>query len=577
MQQNILFLGMNKKYLYIIGVFFSIIILSVCSCQDGKTDEEKHLLHLTKNTLWDNPAYSELDVEDFYEYRKDVLGPSLVSYIERIDTMGISDEETVAFVDSLEKVDAPMKGLLLMYAFNYLQCTISEDALTKDTMLYFIRKGYEIAEKYENIPQSLFFCYWNNSIINLSNINEHDVIHKESQKLLRICQEQNIILGSIYSYYAIGYCLMDEGDYTMAQEQFEEADKVAEEFFPELIGQNWRKGDFTLSDMLSMYVGARLLELRCCIEGGDIDWIRKNEKELLELADKCEDNVDVGTVLSYMAMYYDKVGDVASCQKMLGRMSEQMKRWRIYEEKDENAVFHTICSFYFSAQIKRALSHNNPKEAMHYVDSLPDYFVNGRQDLMAQIYEGLGDKDKVLECLKKVNKSNEKRLNGHNRNTLRSMSAAVSDYNQQMQMMRQEMEHNRTRTLLIVIVLFLAIALVFALGIFLYGQKKHNTRLNHALTKAKMANHAKDIFLKNMNHEVHTPLNHIYGFAQLMADRSEALTENDAREMADAICQGSVQLTQILDNVVEVTDKISKLDKLEDMESVLKDIQNEND
>lgn len=133
-------------------------------------------------------------------------------------------------------------------------------------------------------------------------------------------------------------------------------------------------------------------------------------------------------------------------------------------------------------------------------------------------------------------------------------------------------------------VIILSVVMIF----FMWGIRERNRkhlmlleRKNNALMKAsKEAEEArefaenesnlKSIFLKNLSHEIRTPLNQIYGFAQLLEDESVPMAPEEKQEMVKAICEGSAHLTRIINNAGEVTEKLSGLTKLEDVESVLK-------
>lgn len=81
----------------------------------------------------------------------------------------------------------------------------------------------------------------------------------------------------------------------------------------------------------------------------------------------------------------------------------------------------------------------------------------------------------------------------------------------------------------------------------------------------------KSIFLGNLSHEIRTPLNQIYGFAQLLSNEDFPLSEEEMRDMAGHICNGASHLTNVIDNLDVVTEKLNKLTKLEEVESVLKE------
>lgn len=133
-------------------------------------------------------------------------------------------------------------------------------------------------------------------------------------------------------------------------------------------------------------------------------------------------------------------------------------------------------------------------------------------------------------------------------------------------------------------IIILCVVMIF----FMWGMRERNRkhlmlleRKNQALMRAnKEAEEArvfaenesrlKTVFLQNISHEIRTPLNQIYGFAQLLADENMPLSEEEKQDMVKYVCDSSAHLTRVIENVGEVTEKLSKLTTLEDVESVLK-------
>lgn len=68
---------------------------------------------------------------------------------------------------------------------------------------------------------------------------------------------------------------------------------------------------------------------------------------------------------------------------------------------------------------------------------------------------------------------------------------------------------------------------------------------------AEAANRAKSSFLANMSHEIRTPLNSIMGFGDLLLDPDN--TEEDRTEFVDAIQRNGKLLTQIIDDILDLS------------------------
>ena len=77
--------------------------------------------------------------------------------------------------------------------------------------------------------------------------------------------------------------------------------------------------------------------------------------------------------------------------------------------------------------------------------------------------------------------------------------------------------------------------------------------------------------MKNMTHEFHTPLNALQGFSQILADPDFPIDEESTREMAGEMVKAAEHMTRLLDNILEVTEKLSQLDHLEEVESIIKE------
>lgn len=407
-------------------------------------------------------------------------------------------------------------------------------------------------------------------MICLSNVRAYDQVNIEAQKLLRICEKQNMPLGSMFAHIALGYCFMDEADNYVAQEQFMQADSVAQRFFPTVLGEKWKDNDMATSDILSIYTSMKLLQLRCASGRKDTAWIRNNEAEIFNIKSMTTDVVDNATVLTVMAQYYNDIGNEKMYQKMITESANLLQKHDMMNQRDKNSVFYNCCVFYYQARVEHALKHHNTAEAERLIKELPDFFKDNGLGLSVELYRQQGKTHEALETLTKIHKNDLEKLNGRNRSSILAIANSTAIHDKEMQLMHVKINHTKAQVKYNIILLILALALIIALTYFLIHQRRMNRRLNHALHAAEKANAAKDIFLKNMTHELHTPLNHVSGFAQILADRSTPLDDESTRQMADAINEGSMQLTNILDNVIEVTDKLTKLDKLEDVDSIFK-------
>jgi PAS domain S-box-containing protein len=82
-------------------------------------------------------------------------------------------------------------------------------------------------------------------------------------------------------------------------------------------------------------------------------------------------------------------------------------------------------------------------------------------------------------------------------------------------------------------------------------RKEFESNLKSAKDAAESANRLKSSFLANMSHEIRTPLGAILGFSQLL--REKGLSEADREEYLDIINRSGQSLTQIIDDILDLS------------------------
>lgn len=107
---------------------------------------------------------------------------------------------------------------------------------------------------------------------------------------------------------------------------------------------------------------------------------------------------------------------------------------------------------------------------------------------------------------------------------------------------------------------FCAILLLFVmlgLSVFLHHRKvmmqeleNANEQLHKTNDDLERAINVKNTFLRNMTHELHTPMNAIDGFAQVLDFSEGQLDETSLKEMTSAIRNSSHQLNMLIDNII---------------------------
>lgn len=103
-------------------------------------------------------------------------------------------------------------------------------------------------------------------------------------------------------------------------------------------------------------------------------------------------------------------------------------------------------------------------------------------------------------------------------------------------------------------ILILALASVLALaGVFIAVQTRTNRRLARAKRAAEESDRMKGIFIRNITHEINTPLNAIVGFAELAA-ATPPPSEEERSSYIDIIQENSGFLQKLVDDVLYISD-----------------------
>lgn len=109
----------------------------------------------------------------------------------------------------------------------------------------------------------------------------------------------------------------------------------------------------------------------------------------------------------------------------------------------------------------------------------------------------------------------------------------------------------------ITVILILSVAF-FTFHIFqnrrnMRRQKEMMIQLAAAKEKAEEANRLKSNFLANMSHEVRTPLNVIVGFANILIEQRNELSETDFKEISTLINQNAELLVKLVNDVLDLS------------------------
>jgi signal transduction histidine kinase len=138
--------------------------------------------------------------------------------------------------------------------------------------------------------------------------------------------------------------------------------------------------------------------------------------------------------------------------------------------------------------------------------------------------------------------------------------------------------HNRTIAFSIGILLLGL--LVAALSYIILSRRRHMKQLKKAYDHALESDRMKTAFIKNVSHEVRTPLNIISGFAQVISNPDLASGIEDRQKIADMMQKNARIITSLIDEMLELSNSetakdVVKEDQVE-LNKVLRDLLQEN-
>ena len=195
----------------------------------------------------------------------------------------------------------------------------------------------------------------------------------------------------------------------------------------------------------------------------------------------------------------------------------------------------------------------------------PDFDPLDRCDMRIQIYEMMGNRQKALE---------EVAFRRDLRDSLNSdmLFESINEINAEMgigqieeEARRKEEAATKRQNLLLSIALVLLVT-AFSLVVSRYLMRrrmqkklmKQNKELEIALSRAEESDRMKTSFIEHVSHEIRTPLNVVTGFSQIITNPIYELDEKERNIMLNDIIKNTVEITNIVNELLEVAENESK-------------------
>lgn len=101
---------------------------------------------------------------------------------------------------------------------------------------------------------------------------------------------------------------------------------------------------------------------------------------------------------------------------------------------------------------------------------------------------------------------------------------------------------------------------VVFLFVYIMGRRRlmkkiwaRSAELKKALARAEESDRMKAEFIQSMSHEIRTPLNAVVGFAQVLGSPHYQLTDAEKKDMSERIDESVVQVTSIVNELLELS------------------------
>lgn len=349
----------------------------------------------------------------------------------------------------------------------------------------------------------------------------------------------------VVSLNGIGNAMMSLGNYSTADSIFRMA----------------LEGEKTLNSELGMAINyANLGSLQ--EKGKHYDSAMVYYQKAMELNIKADSRLGISLCHTHIGQLYEKNNRLDSA------IVEYKKAYAIM--KDSRDLWHWLASCLSLARVN--ILKGNMDEAWSYLadaDRTAGEIKSLRHQaqvfrLKYEWYKKKGDMAHALDSYVKCREREDSVSNETNQSRVQNLTLQYERQQKQFEINKIENELNKKRLQVAYIVTGGSIVVVVLLAVFVLMQMRSRRQLKRAkddITEAyrqtKCALEVKTAFMRSIKHEIRTPLNGIMGFSQVLTSMMQ--DNEEVKQMTDIIEQKGIQLTKIIDDILDTADVGSQI------------------
>lgn len=432
---------------------------------------------------------------------------------------------------------------------------------SKDSIFHYIEVVKKFAKK-TNQPKYYYFVWSKRLITYYIKKSQYNIALYEAEKMMKKAEQDEYPAGLANAYNVLSNIYQSKGLHKLAAKHREKEIQII---------QKYNMDTFNLSTTY-MQLAVHYIYLQ------EMDKAKENLKKAKELI-----NSHIQEFYLYLRYfeYYHALKDYPRAKEYLDKM-----RTLLETQKELTKI-----SFeYYLKQREYYMAMEQYNEALAITEYMRRTYPNkysqiDHMKIMGYIYNKLEQPAKAIKYYQSYISRTDSLYKINEDITAGEFAAmlGVERLNTEKIELQQEMQqrdlHNKQRIIFFLILLLILGWIIFYREHLLNGRlrlsqnqlsEKNNqlllsqAELFKAKEKAEKASLMKSEFIQNMSHEIRTPLNSIVGFSQIISSMNQ--TDEEAKEYAGIIEQGSNNLLQLVQDVLD----ISSLDSETDIPATMK-------